>query len=903
MAEFSPPLISGYVKLTRFSQIKIDKAYEDGFVSLRTAEPSLGTPVGQTTRTEVGSAYYFPIFGIGRNYLASRKFTGNDTLMMRNNNIGFNNPFPTFNFDISGSLRAIEGQIGTLSANALRPSPGATTLSISYPSGVSIDGNVSVAGNLTVGSITAENVFITTLLTAQNFVRDTEVVYVLTLTGASVETDISITGNLTATNVFASSAIFTPVVNASAINARDFVTVTMTVASSLSVANDIYVNNIFGKIAIDPTSALIYNNNNQLTYSGSLNYEFFVHPTDKFSTDNLDTVRSPDGAWDNTVMSNAGIDGNTRFKPFFKSIQGALDYIRRSGIFGNIITIRVFGDVVNNERRPNGGTTPTDESGTYSSLRTVAGNLTSAFFSTEWLGANYPHLTAGGVKGGDFIWSTDGNALFGETTGIEFYNLNFNELRIEGNQNIGSYRNRNTPKNIDIALFAGSGVTQTPFYNSGGEALDYYHERKVFDMPPVNITQRIYVWGGNPLSGWNARFETFNTPASNWTDLKTNNFITHTPVFYKANPTLFTQFRDICFEMESNTYKSRGFFVEQGFIRSVCSTWAILGTSMYQDGAISLNSGQVKFLADINYPTVDPFFLARWDQTSAAAVRALGVVRPDGELFDSINIFPQYGLAIVGNQTFDRQGFAAGEDPNNKKVPTLVWNETNPATGLFTIRDSAETRLWDHNPNGTYGFRGQHPTSVILDGSFNAPSLYFMYNSAMLYTSPYVFRTSTFALSTKNINFNNTGQDPTFRRTFFDSNDVNEKYNFQFLRFGGGFSYYLYNDWGLRNWVFGQTPNTIDYEYTPFVCLNNGANNPDFVFLSNGFADLFGSLFGLGAFNMIDGGRNITGRRFMRVTSPQGLRRIDTLGYGLMEDPLGGDFQPFEMDWYAPSLR
>jgi hypothetical protein len=448
MAAFSPPLISGYIKLTRFSQIKIDRAYEDGFVSLRTAEPSMGTPVGQTTRVEAGSAYYFPIFGIGRNYLTSRKFTGNDTLMMRNKNIGYNNSFPTFNFDISGSLRAIQGEIGSLSAYALFPSPGVTTLSISYPSGVNIDANVDITGNLNVGSITADNVFITSLLSAENFIRDNEVVYTLTLTGATVETDVSIVGNLTATNIYATSAIYTPVVNASSINSTDFRTVNMTVVSALSVANDIYVNNIFGRIALDPTSALIYNSNNQLTYSGSLNYLFYVHPTDKFATDDLDTVRSPEGAYDTDVLSDVGMSG---FKPCFQSVQGALDYVRRSGIFGNTLTIRVFGDVVNNERRPNNGTVPTDESGTYSSLRTITGNLTSAFFSTEWLGSNYPHLTAAGIKGGEFIWSADGNALFGQTVGLEIYDINFNTVVLQGCQNIGSRRNRNTPKNIDIA--------------------------------------------------------------------------------------------------------------------------------------------------------------------------------------------------------------------------------------------------------------------------------------------------------------------------------------------------------------------------------------------------------------------------------------------------------------------
>jgi hypothetical protein len=547
---------------------------------------------------------------------------------------------------------------------------------------------------------------------------------------------------------------------------------------------------------------------------------------------------------------------------------------------------------------------PTDESGTYSSLRTTTGNLTSAFFSTEWLGSNYPHLTAAGIKGGEFIWSADGNALFGQTVGLEFYDINFNTVRIHGCQNIGSRRNRNTPKNVDIALLAGSGFEETPFYNREGEALDYYHNNKIFDMPPVNITQRLYVWGGDALSGWNNRFDTFNTPASNWTDVNTRNTISHTPVFYQTNPTLFLEVRNVCFEMISNSYISRGFYMDRGYMRSISSSWAALGTSMYRDGVISLNSEQAKLVADVTVPSVNPFFLARWDQTDSDDIRALGVVRPDEELFDNINMFPTYGLAFIGNQIYDRQGFAPGEDPDNRKVPTLIWNETNPNTGLLSLRDGAQCVLWDHNPSQTYGYRAEHASSIILENAFNAPSLYFLYNGANLYNGPYVFRTNTFALSTKNINLNTEGESPSYKLTFYQPDEFSdERFNFQALRFDGGFSYYSYVDYGLRSWVFGQTTANIDYEYTPFVSVNNGANNPNFTFLSNGFADLSGSLFGLGSFNMMDGRRNVSGRRFLRITSPQGLRRIDSLGYGLLEDPIGGDFQPFEMDWYAPSLR
>jgi hypothetical protein len=907
MADFSPPLISGYVKLTRFSQIKIDKAYEDGFLSLRTAEPSLGTPTSRTL-TEVGSAYYFPIFGISNTYLGSRKFSGNDSIMMRNRNIGIGGQTnPTFNVDISGSLRALEAQLTVLSASLIVPaSVGTTTLSILYPSGVFINSDLTVNGNMRINNLTAESLVVTKFLSAANFFRNNEIITVLTLTGAAINTDISVTGNLTATNIFATSSINTPVLNANLINATNFNTTNMTVVCSLSVANDIYVNNIFGKIAIDPTSALVYNTNNQLTYSGTLDYTFTVHPTDKFSSDDVNVTRSPNGAYDLDQWPDnpSGAKDPGGFKPFFKSIQGVLDYVKRSGIFGNRLFIRVYGDVVNNEQRPNGvdGTTPTDRSGLYSSLRTVTGNLTSAFYSTEWLGSNYPHLTAAGLKGGEFIWSNDGNVPYGDIYGLIIETINFNQLQIIGHQNIGRFRNRNTPRNPDIAVNLGSGVTLTPHYNTGGEARDFYWGHKIMNLPPCNVSIRAYVWGGNPLSGFN----TFGTQASSWKDVRTNHFVTFYPAYMDANTNMLTYMRDICLEFDSSTYINRGLFIETGYLNTMACSIACLGTSMYTDGALCLNSNQAVWRMGDYYASINPFFLARWDRRSSADIRALNVSRPDGELFDNINMMPAYGIAVIGNQMYDRPLYQPGEDPRNRKRPTLVWAETSKNTGLFTIRNGAGARLVDYGtPQRIYGYFGQHSTSIILDNSFNAPSIWHMFNNANLYTMPYYFRTNTFALSTRNVRFNNTGENPTRRVEFFDPTSLLERFNFQFCQFEGGFSYMVLNDWGLRSWTFGQVSPTIDYDYSPFASKNNNAVTPGYVFRTDGLADLSGSLFGIGAFNMIEsfGSINIIGNRFLKLNTPEGLRRIENMGYGVMEDPLGGDFQPFDLDWYAESLR
>ncbi len=904
--ELTPPLISGYVKLTKFAQIRIDRAYESGFISLRTAEPSLGIPSSRTL-TDGNAPYYFPIFGISDTYLGSRKYSGNDSIMMRNKNIGINNSNPQYSIDINGGLRAVNSIIPTLSTSFIVPSSNTNpVLNIKHTGGTYIENDLNVQGTTYVNNLTATNI-VARNIQAQTTEFVNTLLTVLTLTGASIDTDVSVTGNLTATNVIATSSVTTPIVNTQLINTSELFTTNMTVVSTLSVGSDIYVNNIFGKIAIDPTSALIYNPNNQLTFSGLLNYTFVVHPTDKFSTDDFNTVRSPRGEYDVVnYYTPPGVDPLPGvYRPFFKSIQGVLDYVERSGLFGNQLSIRVFGDVVNNERRPTGlgSITPEDESGNYSSLKTVTGNLTSAFYSTEWLGANYPALTAAGIKGGEFVWSLDGNNPFGQIYGIVLPNLNFNTIFIRGNQNIGRFNNRNTPKNIDVALLAGSGIEQTPFYNINNDARDFYWDHKICDMPPCNISQRVYVWGGNPLSG----FGTFGEDPNLWLDLKTNNFITYYPVYLETPTTLAFIFRDLSFEFDSNTYINRGFFVESGYLSLVSSTIAMLGTSMYLDGALSLHSSNTRLHIATNYSSVDPFFLFIWDVTSSATGvnRVLGiqdaaqirdnlqVLRPDGQQYDSRNIFPHYGLAIIGN-------------PPGKQ-PTLVWNETNKQCGLITLRNGAQARVLTFATNQrTYGFLGNHGSMVILGGQFNAPSLYHVNNNVMLMNTQWVFRTDNFALSAKNVRFNNTGEDPTNRLEFFNSTDPKERFNFQYLQFEGGFTNYQMNSDSLRvlrPWAFAQIETTPDAQYSSFISINNNADEPGYTFATTNLVDLSGSLFSLGSFNQIKGDNNIFGNRFLRTIQPQQLKRIGEFGYGFVIDPIGGNSAPYEMDFYAPSLR
>jgi hypothetical protein len=108
----------------------LSKRNKNGFINLKSAEPSLGLPTGYTL-TQTNSVYYFPVFGIVDSHLNSRKYTGLDNLTFVNKNLGYNTINPTYNIDIYGTFHALSAYIENLSASLIVPASGSNTLTFS----------------------------------------------------------------------------------------------------------------------------------------------------------------------------------------------------------------------------------------------------------------------------------------------------------------------------------------------------------------------------------------------------------------------------------------------------------------------------------------------------------------------------------------------------------------------------------------------------------------------------------------------------------------------------------------------------------------------------------------------------------------------------------------------------
>jgi len=840
----TPPSVSNSVKLTDLNNVP---AY-NGFISLQNAEPSLGLPTGNTL-TETNSAYYFPVFGITNDYTNSRKFTGNDSLVLKNKNLGINNVNPIFNVDIGGTVRATTGQITTLSTTNIVPPAGVSSLNITYPSGVNINSNVNVTGTVFTTNLTANNITTTSISAASaTFVNTTTLLF--TLTGAQIiGQNVTIVGSVTASNAIALTGVFTNTLSTNNIFTNSLTANTIVINNSLSAKNDIYASNIYGKVNINPLSVLYYNEAKQLTYNRNATLTFVVRPSDPYSTDDLNVARTTTGAYSAT---NYSVELGA-LKPFFKNIQPVLEYVKSNNLFGEYLDIWIQDDIVSGEQRPNGGTTLTDNSGNYSGLRTISGNLTAAFYSTEWLGANCPTLTAAGIKGGNFVWPLDpSQPPSGVFDNIVFQNINFKNIRLFGCSEIGS------------KIFA--------------DGSRYYSTWKPFNTPPPNITFRTYVCSNSALS-----FKDFGTKAvTDWTTVKTQLYAFNRPFVVRQDINQFVQAFNLAFEFDTNAYDASCLLVETGFTYFANTTVAMYGTGMYAYGALAAISKN----ASINCaPTqqLDPYYLTvtnwanRLNNSTFAA-------------YDN-KIFPGWGLAIVGNPP--------------TKSPTCVYYGTTPYTGLIRIADGGLFNYLDYGTTRTVGRSSFLNCSIILDGTFNTPAFYYGDNGSFVRPACYLFSTTNFAVSSRNIRVNNTGTNPTYKMEFFDEPDASGlKINLQAIKFYGSFTAFNPYCPGLFNWSFSPTETITSNNGTPFLSYNNSATTPEYIYTSTNTVNITGSLITLGKLNVANphGNLMLEGGRSLIVTAPGDIIKYNTLGYYKLNSPNPGNVQ-YTLNYYTSSTR
>lgn len=735
-----PPSIGNNVKLNPLDVANESKPYNFGFVNLKSVEPSLGIPTGYTL-TQPNSVYFFPVFGISNSYINSRKFTGVDSLVLVNKNIGYNTINPVYNIDISGDFHALSAYIEVLSANKIVPANGSNALTFNFKN-VYFETDVYLNKQTFIKDLTANTLFAEFLSAKKEITTTIYTIYYLT--GAYVDTDVTIGGSITATNIFGRDSIRTPFLSAISAFFFNLTSNHVTVTNTLSVQNDLYANKIFGQVNIDPFSQLYYNNKNELSISQEQNYVFAVRPSDDYSTDDISIPRTRNGLWWSDY-GNIHEDGNV-LKPYFKNLQPVFDYVYKNGIYGNNLTIYIDEDIIEGEQKPNYFTT--DKSGSYGGC-TTTGNLTAGFYSTEWLGANYPYLTAAGLSGGDFLWGYDpASDMNGVFSYIDVPPVKFKNIDIHGRWDIGPLTRTNN----------------TSYYTLSG--------RRFID-PPRKISFRSYVCG-NPRLGYG----TFTDKVSTWTEVRTKATVQGRQVSFKHDTNL--SLNNLCFEFNTNANDSTALVFYNGQSRLSNITVALLGKGIYSYGALNATTQDTyvqvcgNFLGD---PT--RFTPSTWNNLVFA-----------GYNYETPNIYPGYGLAVVGNPSILN--------------PTLIsFGPNTEYTGFINVNNGAMFDLTDYNVARKTGRYSYLQSSVILDGKFNAYAYYQIGNNSTIQGTEHLFATDNLAISSFRIASNNIPQGfnpPSYQISIFE--DPKLKYNFKYINFAGTFSILNLKYYGYTNWAF-----------------------------------------------------------------------------------------------------
>lgn len=755
-----PQSVGGNVKLTSLTDSTVNyNAYRNGFINLHSAEPSLGLPSG-STYVNLNSAYYFPVFAIDSNYGNSRKFTGNDTLVFKNKNLGFNNSNPQYSFDLNGSLNVVSGaNITVLSASYIVPASGSNSLYFNYPNGVYFNSNVYLNNNTYVSNITA-NELITSYISAASSVFSNKIVTVFTLSSANL-TGLNISGNLTAKNLTVLSSFYALNLTAKNINVNLLSAQNITLFNNLSVGGDIYANKIHGLIDLDPNSILAFNSSNQLTVNGNTYYRYSIRPSDSHSTDNSTTLRSYGGLCDG---NNYGT-----MAPFFKTFGGVLNYVTTNKIQGFHLEIYIDEDIIEGELYPNAY--PNDNSGTYSNLN-ITGNMKSLFYSTEWLGHNYPALTAAGIMGGDFVWPLDETRYLEGQCGYWGFDPSFNFQHIY------------IQPRYDYSKLIGGGVN--------------YQWYKPYDQPPIKLIHRTYMCNTTGLSA--GQFGPLDQTSiyNNWLALNTKTGHYARPIGFNCN-CLDINIQRLCFEFNSNANDSTALMFYAGQVNTNNITVALLGNAVYAYGAVCsyINPSRVSMGYDYQF---DPYY---YQSAYNYSLRTNNNVLPGGDPL----YFPGYSLAIVGNP--------------NGVAPTNLTN------GFVRIINGGYFNQWDYGSTSrNYGYRSMIQSYPIFDYNFNCNSYFNIENGSIARDiNHYVILGKNFGLSSYEVDYNNNLAYLT-----------DSALNFKHLNFVGSFNSCIYpgdynNDSGasvMNKWTFGTTdPSRITSLPKYFFYEYNGQFNDD----------------------------------------------------------------------------
>jgi len=175
------------------AQLEVGSSATDYIYSGPTNGISFVGPFNSTTLTN--TLYYLKLASKDSLHYKSRTFTGDDTLVIKNNNLGYNNPNPLFDLDINGNLQSSSGNISSkLSTNNLN------VKNIQGFNNIQLNSNINSNNNFIFNNVSAQNV-LTSAITAVSTLEVTVPVNILrsiTITnsgyGYEYAPNVSITG-------------------------------------------------------------------------------------------------------------------------------------------------------------------------------------------------------------------------------------------------------------------------------------------------------------------------------------------------------------------------------------------------------------------------------------------------------------------------------------------------------------------------------------------------------------------------------------------------------------------------------------------------------------------------------------------------------------------------------------
>jgi len=525
----------------------------------------------------------------------------------------------------------------------------------------------------------------------------------------------------------------------------------------------VFANNLHGKIDIDPYY-FYYNNNKLATYS-SKNLTLGVKPSDSYSTEDATVTRSLNGNCDADVLYTTQVNGI--YKPFFKNLQGALNYVINNGLIGNALNIAILENIVEGEDT-NKALSP-NASGVYLN-QTVYGNLVGGYFSTEWLGTHYPELTSNGILGGNFYWGADNTGAWGSIYHLSVSNyINFKSVSIYGMFEIGSKVNSDKSK--------------------------YWDTRKPFDAAPPVVSIRSYF-----CSNTSKRFADFGSSPSD----RVYNFTTT----IGSDPRTWNRPFNIGFpgpvyitnlgvEFANNASDNTNFWINQGNARTQFSNTSIAlkgPGNFYYSPILTQNFGGINYI--LGTRQIDPFHLDQWHWPQNLWSTIPGNGGP--------NYYPGYGLAIIGNDG----------------KTTFQQNPTLSYTAAINF-NSGPSQLWviDQGQNiGPIGKDSPIQSSIIFDGMINTSCFYRVYKGSYLLSDNQIYKTSNFFLSSCD-----TTVDPNTRIV---SLNYNSKFDFIPFEPGtarDGLNNIYWRQVPVKSWNVLQNNNSLTYtDYNSLLAVSNG---------------------------------------------------------------------------------